>query len=81
VADGELLAHIGSTLRQHREKQGLTQSELAARVATSQATVARIERGARAPSVAMMERLFSVLGWRIRLALEPLDGTGNPVPR
>lgn len=73
MADGNLLAHIGSTLRRHREQQGLTQAELAARVATSQATVARIERGDRAPSVAMLERLFAVLGHRVRLALEPLD--------
>jgi transcriptional regulator with XRE-family HTH domain len=76
VVDGELLAHIGSTLRRHREEQGLTQAELAARVTTSQATVARIERGARAPSVTMLERLFAVLGWRVRLALVPLDEAG-----
>lgn len=74
MTDGEFLAHIGATLRRHREQQGLTQAELAARVSTSQATVARIERGDRAPSVAMLERLFVVLGHRVRLALEPLEG-------
>jgi transcriptional regulator with XRE-family HTH domain len=81
VADGEFLAHIGTTLRRHREGQGLTQAELAGRVSTSQATVARIERGDRAPSVAMLERLFAVLGHRVRLALEPMDGPDHPVPR
>jgi transcriptional regulator with XRE-family HTH domain len=81
VADGEFLAHIGATLRRHREAHGLTQAELAGRVSTSQATVARIERGDRAPSVAMLERLFAVLGHRVRLSLEPLEGPELPVAR
>lgn len=69
----DLRGHIGSTLRRRRELAGLTQAELAGKVATSQATVARIEHGDRAPSVAMLERLFAALGCQVRLALEPLD--------
>jgi transcriptional regulator with XRE-family HTH domain len=69
----DLLGHIGSTLRRRRELAGLTQAELAGKVATSQATVARIEHGDRAPSVAMLERLFAALGCQVRLTLEPLD--------
>lgn len=69
----DLRGHIGSTLRRRRELAGLTQAELAGKVATSQATVARIERGDRAPSVAMLERLFAALGSQVRLVLEPLD--------
>jgi transcriptional regulator with XRE-family HTH domain len=71
--DRGLRAHIGSTLRRRRERDGLTQAELAIRVETSQATVARIERGDRAPSMAMLERLFAVLSCQVRLVLEPLD--------
>jgi transcriptional regulator with XRE-family HTH domain len=73
LASQDLLGHIGSTLRRRRELAGLTQAELAGKVATSQATVARIEHGDRAPSIAMLVRLFAALGCRVRLALEPLD--------
>ena len=73
LASQDLLGHIGSTLRRRRELAGLTQAELAGKVATSQATVARIEHGDRAPSIAMLERLFAALGCQVRLALEPLD--------
>jgi transcriptional regulator with XRE-family HTH domain len=69
----DLRTHIGTTLRRRRERHGLTQAELAERTATSQATVARVEAGERAPSVAMLERLFGALGCQVRLRLEPLD--------
>lgn len=74
MTDRDLRAHIGSTLRQRRERDGLTQAELAARVPISQATVARIERGDRAPSVELLERLFAGLGCQVRLTLAALDG-------
>lgn len=73
MADQDLRTHIGATLRHHRERHGLTQADLATRVATSQATVARIEAGVRAPSVAMLERLFAALGRQVRLHVEPLQ--------
>lgn len=73
MTDHGLRSHIGSTLRRRRERDGLTQAELADRAAINQAMVARIERGDRAPSVAVLERLFGVLGCQVRLVLEPLD--------
>jgi len=73
VTDQDLRTHIGTTLRRRREQHCLTQAELAGRTATSQATVARVEAGDRAPSVALLERLFGALGCQVRLRLEPLD--------
>lgn len=68
----DLRGHIGSTLRRRRELHRLTQTQFAKRAGVSQATVARIERGDRAPSVELLERLFATLGCQVRLQLEPL---------
>ena len=69
----DLVAHIGSTLRQQRDRHRMTQAELAERAAVKQSTVARIERGDRGASVTMLARLFASLGSRVRLTVEPLD--------
>jgi transcriptional regulator with XRE-family HTH domain len=49
-------------LRDAREGAGLSQRELAQRAGTSQAMVARIERGQQSPSVATLERLVRACG-------------------
>ncbi len=41
---------------------GLTQKQLAERMGTSQAAIARLERGARLPSVDTLYRLAGILG-------------------
>lgn len=69
----DLVAHIGSTLRRQRDLHRLTQTQLARRAAVGQSTVARIERGDRGASVAMLAQIFASLGSRLRLTLEPLD--------
>jgi transcriptional regulator with XRE-family HTH domain len=69
----DLTAHIGATLRWHRERAQLTQRQLAEAAGTTQATLANIERGSRPPSVDMLERLFVALGVQVRLRIEPLD--------
>lgn len=68
----DLRGHIGWTLRRQRELHRLTQTRFAERAGVSQATVARIEAGDRAPSVELLERLFATLGCQVRLRLEPL---------
>ena len=47
----------------------MSQSELAARAGTSQATISAYESGRKAPSVATLERLLAASG--ARLAVEP----------
>jgi transcriptional regulator with XRE-family HTH domain len=60
-------------LRDARTGAGLSQRELAQRAGTSQAMVARIERGRQSPSLATLERLVRACGreLRVEVAGEP----------
>ncbi|ASW55863.1 helix-turn-helix transcriptional regulator [Plantactinospora sp. KBS50] len=60
-------------LRRQRELHGLTQAQLAARAGISQASIARIEAGGRAPSLPMTERILAALGSQLTIDVEPLD--------
>jgi transcriptional regulator with XRE-family HTH domain len=70
---GGLTAEVGAVLRQQRQLRGLSQQLVAERASVSQAAVARIERGGRGTSLAVLERLFAALDLRLRVELEPLD--------
>ncbi len=65
-------------LRDARESAGLSQRELAQRAATSQAMVARIERGQQSPSLATLDRLVRACGLELRV--EAAGGTAPPAP-
>jgi transcriptional regulator with XRE-family HTH domain len=54
-------------LKDAREGAGLSQRELAQRAGTSQAMVARIERGHQSPSLATLERLVRACGLDLRV--------------
>lgn len=54
-------------LKDAREGAGLSQRELAHRAGTSQAMVARIERGQQSPSLATLERLVRACGRELRV--------------
>ena len=60
---------VPSTLRDARERAGLTQAALAERVGTSQATISAYESGHKQPSVDTLARLLAATGRR--LAVEP----------
>ncbi len=49
-------------IRSARREAGLTQAELAARSATSQATLSAYERGRKVPSAATLERILAATG-------------------
>lgn len=65
-------------LRDARDRAGLSQRELARRAGTSQAMVARIERGQQSPSVATLERLVRACGLELRV--EAAGGDAPPRP-
>ncbi len=69
MTTSRLVALAGRTVRRERERAGLTQAELARAIGTSQPVLAHIERGSRAASLSMLERLFGALGSQLRLAL------------
>jgi transcriptional regulator with XRE-family HTH domain len=60
-------------LSEARRRAGLTQRELAARAGTSQAAIARIERGRTSPSLDTLERLVRACGFDLRVQLAPRD--------
>ncbi|MFF0457490.1 helix-turn-helix domain-containing protein [Nocardia africana] len=54
-----------------RAAAGLTQTELARRMGTTQPTIARIEGGGRMPTLDMLERLATAVGRRLDISLRP----------
>ncbi|MGX7676365.1 helix-turn-helix domain-containing protein [Plantactinospora sp. DSM 117369] len=73
MSSSRLTTLLGTTLRRQRELHGLTQRDLAERSGASQAAIARIEQGVRAPTVAMLERLLAALDLQLTVGVEPLD--------
>ena len=66
-------------LRKERRRRGLTQGELARRAGTSQAAVARYERGHVSPAVSTLERLLRAAGAQLELGAieaQPSDLSG-----
>lgn len=64
-------ATVATDLRTARRRAGLTQRQLAERAGTSQAAVARYERGRTVPDVATLARLLAAAGYALRA--EPLE--------
>ncbi len=54
-----------------RAHAGLTQEQLAERMHTTQAVIARLESGRVKPSTRTLERLAAATGMRLRISFEP----------
>ncbi len=54
-----------------RVTAGLTQEQLAQRMATTQSVIARLESGRTRPSTQTLERLASATGTRLKITFEP----------
>lgn len=68
---------VGDELRAARTAARLTQTELAAAGATSQAAVSAYEAGRKAPSVATLDRLLRACGVRLGVAGPDLARNGR----
>jgi transcriptional regulator with XRE-family HTH domain len=64
----------GALVRERRRAHGLSQTELAIRAGTRQATISRIENGHEVPTVDRLDRLLTALGERLELRAVQLDG-------
>ena len=53
-----------------RRELGLSQTEVAARMGTSQSAVARLESGDADVRLSTLERYAAALGWKLQLSLE-----------
>jgi ribosome-binding protein aMBF1 (putative translation factor) len=62
---------LASTLIEARARAGLTQEELARRMETTQANIARLESGRVMPSTRTLERFAKATGHRLRITFEP----------
>lgn len=62
---------LARVLIEARMRAGLSQSQLARRMKTSQSYVARIEGGKVRPSTGALERFARATGTRLRIAFEP----------
>ncbi len=62
-----------------RASAGLTQSELAAKVGTTQSAIARLESGTskHSPSVATLQRYAKALGYRLQIKLVKSRGSSR----
>ena len=59
-------------LREARQRQGVSQRQLALRARTSQDAISRIERGVESPTLERLSQLLAVLGERLELEAVPL---------
>lgn len=64
-------------IREHREKYGISQSQLGRKVALSEAAINRYERGRRKPSKEIMMRIAEALGVPLRELFVDLSGQGS----
>jgi predicted transcriptional regulator len=61
---------LSDELVERRHALGLSQTQVAARMGTSQSAVARLETGTSDVLVSTVERYVSALGWRLEWTLE-----------
>jgi transcriptional regulator with XRE-family HTH domain len=66
-AAAELAGAVAELVYGMRSKAGLTQTELAARMGTTQSSVARMEGGGSLPTIEMLARLAHATGVPVRL--------------
>jgi ribosome-binding protein aMBF1 (putative translation factor) len=63
---------LAAAMIEARAHAGLTQEQLAARMHTTQAVIARLESGRVKPSTRTLERLAAATGMRLRISFEPV---------
>jgi ribosome-binding protein aMBF1 (putative translation factor) len=63
---------LAASMIEARAHAGLTQEQLAERMHTTQAVIARLESGRVKPSTRTLERLAAATGMRLRISFEPV---------
>jgi transcriptional regulator with XRE-family HTH domain len=70
-AAAKVATEVGERVRAAREEAGLSQRELAVRMGTSQAAVARLEAGGVGATLTTLHRVASALGLDLSIELRP----------
>lgn len=66
---------LASALIEARSHAGLTQEQLAKKMHTTQAVIARLESGRTKPSTRTLEKLATATGLRLHISFEPAPAT------
>jgi ribosome-binding protein aMBF1 (putative translation factor) len=66
-AEARLAAEVGERVRAAREQAGISQRELARRMGTSQAAVARLEAGGVGATLTTLQRAATALGMELQV--------------
>ena len=69
LAAARLALEVGEKVRDAREDAGISQRELAARMSTSQAAVARLEAGGTSATLTTLQKAASALGLELTIDL------------
>jgi transcriptional regulator with XRE-family HTH domain len=75
----KMVESISRSLRDARLRAHLTQRQLAARAETTQALVARVERGQANPTVDTLQRLFAAAGFDVDFVVHPRTGSDQVI--
>lgn len=67
---------LAKAMIEARAQAGLTQEQLAQRMKTTQAVIARLESGRVKPSTRTLERFAAATGMRLRISFEPALASG-----
>ena len=70
-AAARLAIEIGEKISEAREAAGCSQRELAERMSTNQAAVARLEAGSTTATLATLQKAAAALGVELAIALTP----------
>ena len=71
LASARLAIEVGEKVREARESVGLSQRELAARMSTSQAAVARLEAGGTSATLTTLQKAAAAVGLELTIDLTP----------
>jgi ribosome-binding protein aMBF1 (putative translation factor) len=75
--EGWLFARIAAEVAERRLALGLSQSDLARLVGTTQSAIARLERGGRPPRIDTLLRMADALDCELLVQLRPRTETGD----
>jgi transcriptional regulator with XRE-family HTH domain len=63
---------LAAEVAKARKRAGLSQEELAQRMATTQSTIARLESGRGQPSTRTLDRFAKATGHKLKISFEPV---------
>lgn len=70
-AEAQLAAEVGERIRTAREAAGMSQRDLAGRMGTSQAAIARLEAGGVGATLTTLHRVAVALDLELKVELRP----------